>query len=45
MTAVLTRIAENALSAGLGVGSGVFDVKKKNKTIEALQIGVSQIVA
>ena len=45
MTAVLTRIAENALSAGLVVGSGVLDVKTTNKTMEALKIGVSQIVA
>ena len=45
MTALLTRIAENALSAGLVVGSGVLDVKTTNKTMEALKVGVSQIVA
>ena len=45
MTAVLTRIAENALSAGLVVGSGVLNVQTPNKTMEALKVGVSQIVA
>ncbi len=45
MTAVLTRLAENALSAGIVVGSGVLNVPTTNKTMEALKVGVSQIVA
>ena len=45
MTDVLTRIAENALSAGLVVGSGVLNVQTPNKTMEAIKVGVTQIVA
>ena len=45
MTAVLQRIAENALSAGLVVGSGVLNVSTPNRTMEALKVGVSQSVA
>ena len=45
MAAVLTRLAENALSAGLVVGSGVLNVPTTNKTMESLKVGVSQIVA
>ena len=45
MTAVLQRIAENALSAGIVVGSGVLNVSTPNRTMEALKVGVSQIVA
>ena len=45
MTLVLQRIAENALSAALVVGSGVLNVQTTNKTMEALKVGVSQIVA
>ena len=46
MTAVLTRLAENALSAGLVVGSGVNNlIPAPNATMQALKVGVTQIVA
>ena len=46
MAITLTRLAENALSAGLVVGSGINElIPTPNKAMSALKIGVTQIVA
>ena len=46
MTDFLTRLAENSLSAGLVVGSGVNNlIPTPNRAMEALKIGTTQIVA
>jgi len=46
MTTFLTRLAENALSAGIVVGSGVNNIiPTPNRAMEALKIGTTQIVA
>ena len=45
MNPLLTRIASNALSAGLVVGSGVLNIQTPNKILKSLKGGASQIVA
>ncbi len=46
MAITLTRLAENALAAGLVVGSGVNElIPTPNRAMSALKIGVTQIVA
>ena len=46
MAITLTRLAENALSAGLVVGSGINNlIPTPNMTMSALKIGTTQIVA